>query len=75
MLELEIADDGTGFESGIRAGVGLSSMRERASELGGTLSVEQIASGGTRVIANLPLPGSERYPQGAKSWTTPSASL
>ena len=74
VLELEVSDDGAGFGRGVRAGVGLSSMRERTSELGGTLTVEQIPSGGTRVIANLPLPGSKLGQQGAKSWTTPSAS-
>ncbi len=35
-------------------GVGLSSMRERAAELGGTCTVEAPASGGTRVRAYLP---------------------
>jgi signal transduction histidine kinase len=30
-------------------------MRERAAELGGTLSVEPSASNGTRVLAKLPL--------------------
>jgi signal transduction histidine kinase len=30
-------------------------MRERASELGGTYLIENIPSGGTRVIARLPI--------------------
>ena len=38
-------------------GVGLSSMRERAAELGGWCTVETLASGGTRVRAYLPLGG------------------
>ncbi len=37
------------------AGVGLLSMRERATELGGACTVEPIASGGTRVLARLRL--------------------
>ena len=38
-----------------RPGVGVSSMRERAAELGGTLTIEGQAPGGTRVLAHLPL--------------------
>ena len=56
-LELEVADDGVGVAEGRRAGVGLSSMRERAAELGGTYVVTPASSsGGTRVLAWLPLP-------------------
>jgi two-component system NarL family sensor kinase len=36
--------------------VGLSSMRERASELGGSCVVERAPEGGTRVLVRLPLP-------------------
>jgi signal transduction histidine kinase len=38
------------------AGVGLSSMRERAAEMGGTCVVDDAPGGGTRVLARLPLP-------------------
>jgi two-component system NarL family sensor kinase len=49
-----VADDGRGI--GERApGVGLSSMRERADELGGTCSVAAADGGGTIVRAELPL--------------------
>jgi signal transduction histidine kinase len=34
-------------------------MRERASELGGSLLVEPLPEGGTRVRARLPLPKEE----------------
>jgi signal transduction histidine kinase len=54
-LEVTIADDGIGIAAGRRAGVGLTSMRERAEELGGTCIVEPNPDGGTRVIARLPL--------------------
>jgi len=54
-LELEISDDGHGLPTDYRAGVGISSMRERAEELGGTCGVEQVDGHGTRVLACLPL--------------------
>jgi signal transduction histidine kinase len=56
-LELEITDDGIGMPTDRPAGVGLTSIRERAVELGGTCEVLPIIStGGTRVLARLPLP-------------------
>jgi signal transduction histidine kinase len=52
---LTITDDGCGFDSGkAGAGLGLSSMRERAESLGGKLSIESAAGAGTRVRAALP---------------------
>jgi signal transduction histidine kinase len=56
VLELEITDDGVGLRADRRAGVGLSSMHERAAELGGTCVIEPAPSGGARVLARLPLP-------------------
>ena len=53
---LEIVDDGVGIPAERSAGVGLSSMRERASELGGSCIVERAPKGGTRVLVRLPLP-------------------
>src|SRR5215207_968249 len=53
---LEIFDDGVGIPAERSAGVGLSSMRERASELGGSCIVERAPKGGTRVLVRLPLP-------------------
>ncbi|MFE9957938.1 GAF domain-containing sensor histidine kinase [Micromonospora sp. NPDC005299] len=55
-LRLEITDDGCGLVVPHRDGVGLSSMRERADELGGTFAIEQRVDGGTRVRAELPVP-------------------
>ena len=64
VLCLEVRDDGRGIpdpqaRSSVRAGVGLTSMRERAAELGGSLLVEPLPEGGTRVRARLPLPQEE----------------
>lgn len=57
-LELEITDDGRGLPAaGIRPGIGLGSMRERAAEVGGTCRIEAMPAGGTRVFARLPLDG------------------
>jgi signal transduction histidine kinase len=75
VLELEVTDDGVGMPEGRRAGVGLTSMRERAEELGGTCDVDTNPNGGTRVLARLPLPISEVHPERARSsWKAPSAS-
>lgn len=60
-LHLSIRDDGLGFSGGTRAGVGLptgvgiTSMRERAAELGGTCTIEAQPGAGTRITAVLPL--------------------
>jgi two-component system NarL family sensor kinase len=54
-LEVEVTDNGVGSGASWRPGVGLASMRERAAELGGTLSVEPSVDHGTRVLAKLPL--------------------
>jgi two-component system NarL family sensor kinase len=54
-LWVEIQDDGVGLPQGGRAGVGLSSMRERAAELGGVCQVESWPGRGTRIRAQLPL--------------------
>lgn len=56
ILELEVSDNGLGIAGGRRAGVGLSSMRERAEELGGTCEAKAAPGGGTRVLARIPLP-------------------
>jgi two-component system NarL family sensor kinase len=55
VLRLEIVDDGRGLPAGYRAGVGITSMRERAAELGGSCRLANREPGGTRVLALLPL--------------------
>jgi signal transduction histidine kinase len=54
-LRLEITDNGTGLPGAFRAGVGISSMRERAAELGGHCTVGPASPCGTRVAADIPL--------------------
>ncbi|MFL5992565.1 MAG: PAS domain S-box protein [Rubrobacteraceae bacterium] len=56
LARVEVADDGRGFDtdrSGI--GVGQQSMRYRALELGGELTVESTPGGGTRVCFEVPV--------------------
>jgi signal transduction histidine kinase len=54
-LLVEIGDDGVGLPAGYRAGVGITSMRERATELGGTCTIEPRMPSGTLVRATFPL--------------------
>ena len=55
-LIAEVADDGRGFELGVPTGVGLSSMRERAAAIGGSLQIESEVGQGTRVFLRVPRP-------------------
>ncbi|MBO9519984.1 MAG: sensor histidine kinase [Nocardioidaceae bacterium] len=54
-LVVAVEDDGIGIAADAVPGVGSRSMRERADELGGTLSVFAREGGGTVVRAELPL--------------------
>jgi signal transduction histidine kinase len=54
-LRLAVEDDGVGLAADRPAGVGLRSMRERAAELGGGLTVQPRPGGGTQVRACLPI--------------------
>lgn len=54
-LVVEVEDDGRGVDEHTRPGVGLTSMEERATELGGSLVVGRRAGGGTSVCVRLPL--------------------
>ncbi len=56
-LQLDIVDDGNGVPAQRRDGVGLTSMRERAEELGGTFQLGSGRPHGTRVSVRLPLSG------------------
>jgi signal transduction histidine kinase len=53
---VSVADDGIGLPANWRAGVGTSSMAERAAELGGTLTMRPAPRGtGTRLDVTLPV--------------------
>src|SRR5947209_3551776 len=54
-LCLDITDDGRGLSAHSTAGVGLTSIRERAAELGGACKITAEPTGGTRVWVRLPL--------------------
>ena len=54
-LQLSVRDNGRGLPDQYTAGVGLTSMRERAAELGGTCSIAAVEAGGTLVVATLPV--------------------
>ncbi len=66
ILCIEVTDDGRGIGKDPGTGVGLSSMRERATELGGSFEIEAVDSGGTRVRACLPC-GPEENALGSKA--------
>jgi signal transduction histidine kinase len=53
-LYLDVVDDGCGIPADHKVGVGLSSIRERATELGGSCSWTPAPGGGTLVRAVLP---------------------
>jgi signal transduction histidine kinase len=54
-LHVEVRDDGRGLPAQIQPGVGLTSIGERAAELGGTWSIGPSPDNGTVVTARLPV--------------------
>ena len=65
MLLLDVRDDGAGFEptsagrdrNGLQGGgFGLTGMRERLEQHGGTLTIESASGAGTSIAASLPTP-------------------
>ena len=57
VASVSVTDDGIGIAPSAPAGVGRTSMQERAHELGGTLAVDTQPGMGTRVEASLPMDG------------------
>ena len=58
-LALSISDDGRGIAADAPTGVGTTSIRERAEELGGTADLTSSPAGGTQVNVRLPLTDQE----------------
>jgi len=60
-MAVTVSDDGVGFDPGQLTGdgrhIGLASMRERATELGGALEVDAEPGAGTAVKVTVPLSG------------------
>ena len=54
-LMVEVVDDGIGLPPDWVPGIGITSMRERAAELGGSCTIESVPGGGTRIVVRLPL--------------------
>jgi signal transduction histidine kinase len=54
-LNIDIIDDGIGIAVNYMAGVGLTSMRERAEELGGTFTIARNKPQGTHLSVSIPL--------------------
>jgi signal transduction histidine kinase len=54
-LSMEVSDNGRGISTGSHGGIGFSSMRERAEELGGECRIGNHPDGGTQVCARLPV--------------------
>src|SRR5690606_24955218 len=61
-ISVEVEDDGRGLpatdvgDASLRAGLGLTSMRERAALMGGTLELGEATLGGLRVAVRVPPP-------------------
>ena len=59
-VEVEIADNGQGFDlqaSAHSGGLGLTTMRERVEQLGGSFTIQTAPTSGTLVHVQVPWPG------------------
>jgi signal transduction histidine kinase len=55
VVQVQIKDDGSGFDGKRTRGIGLLGMEERVKRLGGTISIESLPGAGTTIRAELPL--------------------
>jgi signal transduction histidine kinase len=63
-IQIEVADDGQGFDPGsARAGMGLVGMRERVEGLGGKIEVRSRPGEGTKVTVRVPVGGGTPDPR------------
>lgn len=54
-LSIRVLDDGIGFEPGSLSGFGLKNLRQRAEQLGGTMTITRLADGGTDLAWTVPV--------------------
>ena len=54
-LQVEVIDDGCGFDAARVTRSGLSGLEDRIEAVGGTLSITSRLQGGTRIMARLPV--------------------
>ena len=54
VVVVDVADDGIGIADPTTCGVGLAGMRERATDLGGTLTIESAPGEGTTIALSVP---------------------
>jgi PAS domain S-box-containing protein len=63
-IQIEVADDGRGFDPGsARTGIGLVGMRERVEGLGGKIEVRSRPGEGTKVTVRVPVGGGTPDPR------------
>jgi PAS domain S-box-containing protein len=77
-LRLQIRDEGVGFDPAAvpaDGGLGLVSMRERLSLVGGQMVIDARPGSGTRIDARVPLPESTETARGASVSRPPEADL
>jgi signal transduction histidine kinase len=56
LFVMDIVDDGLGFEpSKTKNGFGMKTMRDRAEELSGTLTIESERGTGTAIAVSIPI--------------------
>ncbi|MEO8971926.1 MAG: sensor histidine kinase [Ktedonobacteraceae bacterium] len=55
MLQVEVRDNGQGFDNAAKMGMGLANLRQRATDLKGTMDIASAIGQGTTMHAMLPL--------------------
>jgi DNA-binding NarL/FixJ family response regulator len=65
-VQIQIKDDGTGFDGKRMRGIGLLGMEERVKRLGGTLAIDSAPGAGTTIRAELLLPYGKEQPRRMK---------
>ena len=61
-VEIELSDDGRGFDATQKDGFGLNGVRERVRLLGGVLNVKSAPAQGTRLLLSIPIPSGKAPP-------------